>query len=40
MEVERLEKIASGLTGVQDPTWSQILNPVLSHSNDGMDGIC
>ena len=30
----------SGLTGAGDPTWFQILNPVLSDTVEGMDGIC
>ena len=29
----------SGLTKAQDPTWFHILNPVLSNTNEGMDGI-
>ena len=39
-EVERQEKNGSGLTGAQNPTWFQILNPVLSDTNEGMNGIC
>ena len=38
-ETERQEKNTSGLTGAQDPIQFQILNPVLSDTNDGMDGI-
>ena len=29
-----------GLTGAQDPTWFQILNPVLSATNERMYGTC
>ena len=39
-KVERQEKNGSGLTGVQDMTWFQISNPVLSHTNEGTNGIC
>ena len=39
-EVERQKKNGSGLAGVQDSTWSQVLNPVLSDTDEGMDGIC
>ena len=28
------------MTGVQDMTWFQISNPVLSDTNEGMNGIC
>ena len=38
-EIER-QKNGSGLTGTQDQTWYQILNPVLRDTNQGMDGIC
>ena len=27
------------MTKAQDPTWFHILNPVLSNTNEGMDGI-
>ena len=39
-EVERQEKSISGLGRVQDPTWFQILNPVLSVTNEGIDAVC
>ena len=34
------KKNDSGLTEAQDPTRFQNLNPVLSDTNEGMDGIC
>ena len=34
------KKNSSCLDGAQDLTWFQILNPVLSDTNEGMDGIC
>ena len=34
------KKNGSGLTEAQDPTRIQILNPVLSDTNEGTDGIC
>ena len=39
-EVERQEKSISGLGRAQDPTWFQILNPVLSVTNEGIDAVC
>ena len=39
-EVEKQEKNCSCLAGAQDPTWFQILNPVLSDTNEGINGIC
>ena len=38
-ELERQEKNGPGLTGAQDLTWFQILNPVLNDTNEGMEGI-
>ena len=37
---DKKKKTCSGLTGTQDPTRFQILNPMLSHTNEWMDGIC
>ena len=37
-EVERQEKIGSGLAGAQDLTWFQVLNP--SDTNEVINGIC
>ena len=39
-EVERQEKSTSGLGRAQDPTWFQILKPVLSVTNEGIDAVC
>ena len=35
-----MKKNGSDLTEAQDPTRFQNLNPVLSDTNEGMDGIC
>ena len=39
-EVEKQEKNCSCLARAQDLKWFQILNPVLSDTNEGMNGIC